>query len=433
LENLSDPLARPVLVWREGEYDGGAAVAAVDVGTTVIKAQILLRETGEPLVKVALANPQASYGADVLARLRAAREIGQGPALRRWGLDGVRRLLLSASHSSGVPLAAVERCALSGNAAMTLLLLGDDPSSLAVAPHVSPHEGAGFLPLSPKDIGLSAAAEAFFLPVLGGFVGGDVTAGILATDMDLPGGTRLFVDVGTNGEIVLARNGGLFAVSAAAGPALEGGHLSRGMHAMPGAVASAVVDAAGEWRLGVIGDVEPRGFCGSGIIELLAAMLRAGVMDASGELLKGRPGVRLEGRQVVFAPLPEYPRLVVTQEDVRAVQLAVGALSAARKVLLREQGVDEEELQEVLLAGSFGAHLDLGATEVLGLLPTGGPSGRVREDAALEGTAACAVSAETCDRAVAVANRVRHVNLAERGFEKTFLDCLAFPGGETSI
>jgi uncharacterized 2Fe-2S/4Fe-4S cluster protein (DUF4445 family) len=426
VENLSAYLARPHRLARRAEYAGGGVVAAVDVGTTVLKAELLDPGSGEPYVRASLTNPQGAYGSDVLKRLDAARDVPKRADLRELLLQGIGRLLTFASQEAGVPLGAAERCVLVGNAAVTALFFGDEAHDLSVSPHRSPYEGSGLLPVDPRDLGLSGG-EAFFLPVLGGFVGSDVTAGLVASGVLEAEGPRLFIDVGTNGEIALAHGGDVWVSSVAAGPALEGGHLTSGMPAVPGAVEGVDRDASGTVRFRVLGGEPPRGFCGSGVIDLVALMLDEGIMDPTGELDPDHESVTEDRGVRFFLPDPEAPSLRMTQEDVRSVQLAAGAVRAGRAILLKDCGLGERDLSGVVLTGAFSARLNVRSARTLGLVPPAPCPVQIQADGALTGAALCAADPLVREQALGLAGRVVHVNLVENGFEGAFLKSLDFP------
>ncbi len=266
-------------------------VAAVDVGTTTLAAVLLDAESGQERALVARLNPQTAFGDDVLSRIRYAQ--------MREGLDGLRRVITAAidemlgelAHQGGVDRVAVREVVFAGNTAMQQLLAGIDPSGLGRAPFVAATVEP--MRLAAADLGLRAHpdARAYIFPAIGGFVGGDTVAGILATRLAEARGPTLLVDIGTNGEIVLAAGGKLLAASTAAGPAFEGARITHGMRAATGAIEKVLFD--GRLRLGVIGNVLPVGLCGSALIDLAAELLRQGIIASSGRLLP--PGQLPEG------------------------------------------------------------------------------------------------------------------------------------------
>jgi uncharacterized 2Fe-2S/4Fe-4S cluster protein (DUF4445 family) len=429
VENLSAHLSRPFISMQAPSAPVEPIGAAVDIGTTTVKAALVGLESGETHIQASMMNPQGVYGSDVLVRLEAAGSSGGGRRLRDLIVGGIRGLLNRMCRTQGVVLENITGCVLVGNTPMTVIFQGIDPTGLALAPHRSPIEGSGRVEVDAKALGLDAAAP-FFPPVLGGFVGSDITAGLLVAGFGRNGGVRIFIDVGTNGEIVLKTEDRILTASAAAGPALEGGHLSMGMPAVPGAVHAVREAPSGDLDLDVIGNEEPRGFCGSGIMELLSIMARTGVMDLSGQLNSDQPGVEIRSGQAVFTPVDRFPGLVVTQGDVRAVQLASGALRTGMDILLNEVGLRAGELDEIVLTGAFGANLEKRAAETLGLVPSGGVPVRILEDCALKGAIECLLDPQAAGLAETLAGKVEHVVLAERGFEERFLKSLDFPDYE---
>lgn len=410
---------------------------AIDLGTTTIAAVLARFPDGAHVASGSTPNPQSAFGADVMARLsRAAQSPEDRVRLQAAALEAVASLVRSVASAAGICVDRIATGVLVGNSAMHHLALGFDTSGLAEAPyrpsatHATSIEFPG-LPL------LYAA------PLIGGFAGSDAVAAALSEGLHKSREPRLLVDLGTNTEMLLACNGRVFACSAPAGPAFEGAEISQGMAASVGAVES-VRFRDGRFLLGVIGGGEPVGFCGSGVVDAVRAMLDAGLVDAGGRLrTNGGTGAATEvgktteargGNGAGEAPLSVRfaPDVRITQKDVRSLQLAKGAVRAGIEVLLEVAGIGARDIEEVLLAGTFGSFIRPDSAVAIGLLPEI-PASRVKTagNAALRGAKMMLLS-ETCrDEAETLARSIVHVSLCEvRGFEDLFLRFLDFRAEE---
>jgi uncharacterized 2Fe-2S/4Fe-4S cluster protein (DUF4445 family) len=401
--------------------------AVIDVGTTTMVARLIDLTTGEAVASVSALNPQAVFGADVMSRISAADVRG---------VDAVRAPLAAVLHGmverlvTGHGITGLRELAICGNPTMMHILLGIDPQPLGVAPYRPAYEGA--VETSTSAIGLVEMPDTpvFVMPAVSAFIGSDIVAGLLATDLDGTGGTAMLIDLGTNGELVLRTADGLVGASTAAGPALEGAAISSGMLARTGAI-ERVAAAEGDLELAVIGGGEPKGICGSGLIDLMSVLLESGVLDETGRMLTGIPGpigdrVREEaaGRSFEVAP-----GVRLTQQDVRQVQLAVAAVAAGVGCLLDEARIPSEAVEHLVVAGGFGLHVNAGALERLGLIPAGWAR-RVSfaGNTALSGSVAALVSGAARRRASALAAHVRTVDLATRpDFQRRFIAGMTFP------
>jgi len=341
----------------------GVYGVAIDIGTTSVAVSLVdLGSCSVVAEKVGL-NEQLRYGADVISRIQYAITVEEGvTALRRAVLDTVNRLI----GGFGVDENRIVRATVAGNSVMLHLFHGVNPATLGSLPFEPVYRRG--ITMGACEAGLAINPEGIVeaLPILGGYVGGDVVGDILASRL-LESGKALLVDIGTNGEVVVKRGDEMLAASTPAGPAFEGVGLSSGMMAVEGAIERVELED-GEARCSVIGGVEPRGVCGSGYVDLLAELLRHGMLDRSGRLVKGSPGVREVGGVLRFV-LDEERGIAVTQVDLRKLQLAVAAIKLTTKFLLKSLDMSPRDLEKVVVAGDFGYHLNpLNAMEV-GLLP----------------------------------------------------------------
>jgi len=370
-----------------GAFSPGGLGLALDLGTTTLAAGLIDLSDGRRIAASAARNPQASRGADLPARVVAASDPAVLRDLVRALREGVARLIREIAAGE---IGRIREAVVAGNPVMTAFLWGCSPEGMARAPFVPPlREGAEG---GPEETGLPlpAGARVRLLPGMGGFVGGDATAVLLAMEEVLPplfpGRARLAIDLGTNGEVLLVRDGRIRVASAAAGPAFEGGRVGCGRPALAGAVRSVRLRGTREEGvpdLEVLGDGPPEGLCGSGLVSLTAALLEEGLLEPSGRLRPARevPGSPLAGRIVDLPPsapgrvgsrafrFRDDPPLLLTQGDLRELQLAKGAVRAATEILMAREGIGPEALESCHLAGAFGAGLDPAEAVRIGLIP----------------------------------------------------------------
>jgi uncharacterized 2Fe-2S/4Fe-4S cluster protein (DUF4445 family) len=340
----------------------------------------------------------------------------------------------------------VYEVAVAGNATMTHIVLGIDPEPLGMAPFIM---AARLWPeVLAADVGLAAAvhprARAVVFPSFGAYVGGDITAGLMASGMDRDARVRLFIDIGTNCEIVLGNRDWLLATAAPAGPAFEGAAIRCGMRAADGAI-EVVTITADEVSLKVIGDAEPQGLCGSGLVDAVTGLVRTGLLDDSGRFISEEdaqvkaPGIagRLTtvGQERVFVlhwrGSGAQDSIYLSQRDVRELQFAKAAIATGWQILLEEAGLTPADVKQVLLAGSFGSYLSAASAIRIGLVPEV-PVTRVvaAGNVAGEGAKMALLSLRERAGGLALLEEVRYVELSDRAdFNDRFIEQLAFPGG----
>ncbi len=423
---------------------------AFDLGTTTVVATLLDLGTGTPLAVASMLNRQQPFGGDVITRISAtmmhAEALGR---LQEAAGQTLAALASQVCREGGVDPAEVYEVAVAGNATMTALALGIDPEPLGVAPFVMSAAQPPAVLASDVGLALHPRARAFFFPALGAYVGGDIVAGMLATGMDRDKRTRLFIDVGTNCEIVLSDGDTILATAAPAGPAFEGGAIRCGMRAADGAVEVVRLDPAATGddpavTLGVIGDVEARGLCGSGLVDAVAELVRVGLLDASGRLVPDEAAAAIApaladrlariGEERVFVlhrPTPgaEPAECVyLSQRDVRELQFAKAAISTGWTLLLEQLGLEHRDVQQVLLAGSFGSYLSPASAVRIGLVPRL-PVLRIvaAGNVAGEGAKMALLSVRERAGATALLEEVTYVELSDRpDFNDAFVEQLAF-------
>lgn len=410
---------------------------AVDLGTTTLAASLLDTITGQRLAAAGSLNPQREFGADVVSRLDAACRSEEArhrmAELVRGEIHRLAGELLESTGKSPAHLAAI---AVAGNPAMEHLLLGLSVTSLAFPPY-RPVFTVGKT-ISAAELGWDLPAEVFLFPLPGGFVGGDTVAflhGVADSQSPAPG-PRLYLDMGTNGEIALAAGDKLLATSAAAGPAFEGGNLSCGMAALPGAISG--VSLEGErLTLATVGEKPVVGICGSGVLATIALLLEQGIIDPTGRLLPPEEiplslgnRVTTMGGEPVFVLHRDAARTVwLSQGDIRQVQLAKGAIRAGMEVLFDRAGVGSGDVARVVLTGSFGAVLDPRSLKSLGVFTENmvQTTSFVREGA-LRGVECALLAPGGLAAADHLAGTIRVIPLSGTpAFEKHFLQHINFP------
>jgi uncharacterized 2Fe-2S/4Fe-4S cluster protein (DUF4445 family) len=429
-----------------GDTTGRLHGIAFDLGTTTVVATLLDLGTGTPVAVCSLLNRQQPFGADVISRISAT--MVDPTALERLQLlvrETLQELALEVCDQGSVEPAEVYEVALAGNVTMTELVLGIDPEPVGVAPFIMataeyPEMRAGELGLS-----LHPGARATVFPAFGAYVGGDIVAGLLASGMTRDRRLRLFIDVGTNCEIALGSAERLLCTAAPAGPAFEAAQVRWGMRAAPGAIEAVRVDGD-DLELQVIGDVVPAGICGSGLVDAVAELAGAGLIDASGRFVPsddlGAVAPRLAERLVMLEsgerifvlhwggePGDLGGAVCVSQRDVRELQFAKAAIATGWRLLTEELGVSETEIQQVLLAGSFGSYLSPASAVRIGLVPRL-PLTRIVSagNVAGEGAKMALLSLQERHAAHAMLEEIEYVELSDRpDFNDRFLEELAFP------
>ena len=430
---------------------------AFDLGTTTVVATLLDLSTGTPAAVSSMLNKQQPFGGDVISRISATMLDPQAlPRLTEAAQATLAQLAAEVCTEAGVDPNQVYEVALAGNATMTHLVLGIDPEPLGVAPFVM---SAQTMPETlAADLGLTVhpRARAYVFGSLGAYVGGDIVAGMLASGMDRDKRLRLFIDVGTNCEIVLGDSNGLLSTAAPAGPAFEGASIRCGMRASDGAVEVVKIDPAvaladgdstedGVW-LQVIGDVKPIGLCGSGLVDAVAALVGVGLLDSTGRLLAADDArvraprladrlVQINGERVFVlhwdgAPGDTEGAVYLSQRDIRELQFAKAAISTGWRLLVEEAGVQVGDIAQVLLAGSFGSYLSPASAVAIGLVPKV-PLLRIVSagNVAGEGAKMSLLSLRERAGAQRLLQEVRYVELSDRtDFNDLFVDELAFPG-----
>jgi len=419
---------------------------AFDLGTTTVVATLLDVSTGTPVAVRSMLNRQQPFGADVISRISATMlDPAALERLRGLACDTLRALALEVCEAGGVEPQEIYEVALAGNATMTALALGIDPEPLGVAPFVMATRTYPEMAAAELGLELHPAARATVFPALGAYVGGDIVAGLLATGMTRDRRLRLFIDVGTNCEVALGSAERIVCTAAPAGPAFEGAQIRCGMRAADGAIEVVRLGEDGV-ELQVIGDTEPLGLCGSGLVDAVAELVRVGLLDRSGRLVSEEAArevapalanrlATVDGGERVFVlhwqgDDGDVERAIyLSQRDVRELQFAKAAIATGWKLLVEELGVEERDIQQVLLAGSFGSYLSPASAIRIGLVPKLAlPRIVAAGNVAGEGAKMALLSIQERHAAEAMLEEVHYVELSDRSdFNDRFVEELAFP------
>lgn len=364
-----------LLTEERGDTSGTNLGVVVDIGTTTLVASLVDLSTGREIATASSLNPQSLHAQDVLSRIHfAAAEAGL-KTMHSLLAGEIDRLTGELAEASGVAADSIYEMVFSGNTCMLHLATGSNPASLGRFPYTPLISGGNHVRADRLGLGIANSGLVYLPPIISGFVGADITSGILATRLHERAGTVLLVDIGTNGEMVMARNGSLRATSTAAGPAFEGMNISRGMRASRGAIESFDIAEDGTVTIGTIDDAEAAGICGSGLLDIVGELVDHGVILGNGrfadpleshlpEALRRRL-TKHEGRTAFQVA----DGILLLQKDIRQVQLAKGAVRAGIEFLLRDAGIGAGEVDKILIAGSFGYHLQEKSLIHLGLLP----------------------------------------------------------------
>jgi len=383
---------------------GGLGIA-IDLGTTTVVAQLLDLGSGDVLGVRSGLNPQAAYGADVMSRVAFALRDNRLTVM-------VRRFIgKMVSELAGDRVHELREVVLVGNTVMHHLFTGLSVESLSHVPFQAFDLREQSFARSDLGWPLPASTRVRFLRCLGGFVGSDILAGILATEISQAGQPMALMDLGTNGEIVLGNRRGILCASTAAGPAFEGGCIRMGMRAATGAI-SQVFIRDGALECHVIGDTAPRGICGSGLVDAVSAGLKLGAILPNGRLRNN------DSRE-----FPLSQPVALTQSDIRQLQLAKGALACGLRILLDVAGVTIDEVEHLYLAGAFGNYIRILSACRLGLIEVAADKVTPAGNTALRG-AKIALLSPGIENKISVT----HVSLESHpSFQGAFVDCLAFP------
>ncbi|MEE9166037.1 MAG: ASKHA domain-containing protein [Candidatus Neomarinimicrobiota bacterium] len=420
---------------------------AFDIGTTTVAARLLNMNTGQVSAVASTVNPQKNYGADVISRISHIVEHSGGlELLHRLIIKTMNELVENICSRADVPRDDIYKASIAGNTVMQHIVLNLDPRHLAYKPYTPVFRGPATVPADDIGLQLNRHATAYVIPNLACFVGSDITAVLTNLDMEEQDDVQLVVDIGTNGEMVLGSKERLLCCSSPAGPAWEGAYITWGMRAAHGAIERAsIVDGELEFR--TIGNREPLGICGSGLLDLVCEFVRASVIDPSGrilsveelnpavsESLKSRIVHRTNGaNDITIAEIDQEKSVMLLQKDIREVQLAKSAIASGIKILMKELGVKAEDIKQVYVAGAFGNHVRGEDAIDSGLLPEVSPEQvKFIGNASLAGAEAILLSRKARKKAEHLSEIIEYVEISERDdFHELFVQSMHFPVGNS--
>ncbi len=422
---------------------------AFDLGTTTVVGSLMNLNDGREAAVATAMNPQIRYGDDVVSRIHKIRNQPEALAEMHQSICAeLNKIIKTLLNQAGVEKTSVYELAVAGNTAMQQIFAGISPAALGEIPFSATCQKGILSKAVDFDLNVHPQAPLYVFPQIGGFVGGDTVAGIMAALMHTERRKQILVDIGTNGEIVVAVNGRLLATSTAAGPAFEGARIDHGMRAAEGAIEK-VVAANGEIEYNVIGNTAPLGLCGSGLIDGVAELLRLGIIDSTGRILRSgevSSSIPREIRECLIERKDEQvdfriagseesgngKDILLTQKDVRELQLATAAIRAGIKMLMKYAGIEIEQIDEIMLAGAFGNFIRRRNARRIGLLPQV-DTRKVNfiGNAASMGAKLVLLSSELRRLAEQMAVRTEHIELSsDPEFQTEFAEAMIFPEQE---
>ncbi len=365
-ENDDDPVILDIAAAPQKYYG-----IAIDLGTTSISIYLVDIASSQIIETISGYNDQISCGLDVISRINYAKTDERLIEIQNKVIGSINRLIVKVTEHAGIDKYAILHAYIAGNTIMMHLLCGVHADTVRLEPYVPVFLNTPIMRATDLNIDINQNGILRTSPAIGSYVGGDITAGLLCTEMFTDEDISLFIDIGTNGELVVGNKDFMFACACSAGPAFEGGGIYHGMRATTGAIQKAVIDpASGKTTAVTIGDVEAAGICGSGMIDLIAELHRTGLMDNSGSLQldKQCDYVEQRGRKGVFY-VDEQRKIFVSDLDIGNIMRAKAAIYSAAALLLKHIGIEFKDLKKIYIAGGFGKELNLNNAIAIGLFP----------------------------------------------------------------
>ncbi|MGQ9670987.1 MAG: ASKHA domain-containing protein [Desulfosoma sp.] len=434
LAHMFDPHCYHLRALEPGDTSRRSFGVAIDVGTTTIVTQLVDLRTGQVTAVEASHNQQARYGEDVISRMVFACGHGGIDPLKNAVVTTINAMVSSLVAAAGITYSEIIAFVAAGNTTMTHLLLGLEPCTIRLEPYIP--TATRFPWVRAADVGLIGHPEAVLhcMPCVSSYVGGDITAGVLACGMNDKLELSALIDIGTNGEIVIGNNEWLVCCSASAGPAFEGGGTKCGMRATKGAIQKVKIHGH-KVTYETVGGSKAKGICGSGLIDLMAELAAEGIIDQSGKFIRlDHPHVQVvDGVPEFVVAFPHESEtgeaVVMTQDDIGNLMKSKAAVLAAMKILMENLGMGFDALERIYVAGGFGAHLDIEKSIRIGLLPDV-PLDRVQfvGNSSLAGARQCLLSTHAFRKAGAIARQMTYFELSVHpGFMNEFIAALFLP------
>lgn len=415
---------------------------AFDLGTTTIGGILVDLNTGKDLAFYSITNPQYIYGADVISRINYSINEPVGLSkLQKLVIEAFNKIIEKLTQRADVSYREIYEMSVAGNTIMNHIFLGVNPQYIGEAPYIPTYRKGQTSTADELGMTLLPKAPVMTLPNISGYVGGDITGFILAHNLHKKDKVTLGIDIGTNGEIVLGSQKSLVCCSAAAGPAFEGGHISCGMRATIGAIERVVFDEEAIFCQ-VIGKVEPKGVCGTGLIDLLAEMLRFGLVSSTGKIYEPdeikqdwyRSKIMKNENSTGFILVPAQETankepIVIKQKDIRELQLAKAAIAAGINILIQELNISEQDIEQVVIAGAFGTYINKYNAQFVGLIPKNISPEKISfvGNAASAGAKKFLLSENARREAQKIVEFTRYIELSMRDdFQKEYTEAMFF-------
>jgi uncharacterized 2Fe-2S/4Fe-4S cluster protein (DUF4445 family) len=410
---------------------------AVDIGTTTIAAKLIRMHDGKCIATQGAMNPQTRFGDDVISRISYAQTNETASELQKAVIACINELIEKLCAQAAISSKHIYEASIVGNTTMNHLFLGLPVTQLGQAPYHAFSLDARDVPPDQWLIDINPAGNIHTVELIAGFVGADIVGAALATDIDTAKETTLLIDIGTNGEIVLAANDKLYSASCAAGPAFEGARISQGSRAVAGAIEAVVINED-DIDIDVIGQSSARSICGSGVLDSVAVLLKLGVVEQTGRFA-GKAEVAnhvspkilarftIKDNQPAFI-LDDDNAVIITQKDIREVQLAKAAIRTGIKLLQKTVGINDGDIKRILIAGAFGNYIRPESALRIGILPNvPGETIQFVGNAAVSGAVMTLLSSKWRAEAAKLARKIEYVEIAHhKDFSNTFTESLLF-------
>jgi uncharacterized 2Fe-2S/4Fe-4S cluster protein (DUF4445 family) len=410
---------------------------AVDIGTSKVVGHLVDLTTGKTVSTAYTENPQMPYGADIITRIAFAmeKEINR-ETLRKAVIEGINKVLRQTCLKAKVDMNQIYQTVLVGNTAMHHLCLGIQPRYIALSPFVPATKGSVDLPAEQLHVNMNRNGVCSFLPIIGGFVGADAVADMIATSFYQLKKVSMLIDIGTNTEVFVGNSKDIVTCSCASGPAFEGARIKHGMKAETGAIESLCLNSDFDVEFKTIGKTKPRGLCGSAMIDVVGEMFKSGIVDSRGRISSDLKTSRLRRTDkqmefvIAWANETGINRdIVITQKDIGEIQLAKAAIFAGCSALMKTRNLRQRDLDRVLVAGSFGSHINPENAKLLGLVPDVATN-RIEfvGNTSVTGAKMALVSKETRETAERISKEIRYLELATAPeFSKELTDAMFIP------
>jgi uncharacterized 2Fe-2S/4Fe-4S cluster protein (DUF4445 family) len=412
---------------------------AIDIGTSKIVGCVVDLTTGRTIGVGSIENPQVIYGEDVVSRIAFAT-VGEEKlgTLQRLAFEGINDVLHDACAQAGVGSNDIYEATIAGNTAMHHFFLGIQPKYVALSPFTPAVRRSIKVKAEEVNIKMHPEGNVHVLPVIAGFVGADAVADVLSSGIYESEKLSLLLDIGTNTEVFVGNSKGILSCSCASGPAFEGGHIKHGMKAVTGAIEKLHVnpDSGYEVAYETVGDAEPRGLCGSAMVDVVAEMAKCGIINRRGRFNMNvkTPRLKIIDNNVEFVltwknETSTGREITVTQEDINEIQLAKAAIFAGCWILMKRKNVKRKDLDQVLIAGAFGNYINLESAKLIGLVPDV-PTGKMKfvGNTALTGAKMALISREARKTAETLSKRIRYLELTvDPDFGSEFADAMFIP------